>query len=634
MSSGELKGRFAVPRDGGTGDGAGGPPTGAEGASPEPPAGTRLEDLGSRDLAARIYEIGLLASQTGDLDAVLEAVVRRILVETGASMAGIALVDESRGELVHGWGALADGSSIVVPTRQALGQGVVGYVAKSGEPLALDDVRTFPDYLEVVPDMRSEAAVPLKLGGRVLAVLDVESREPAHFTPTELAVLSAIATPVALAIRNAQLFQEERRRANQLALLNRVSRILTSTTDLDDLLRRSVDAIREQLGYDMVALGLLEEERQRVVLRAVSSRVPLAIPPEHAQPIGKGITGEVVRTGLALLVPDVRAWENYVPAAPHIQCEMCVPLRAAGRVFGFLDAESTEAGKFDEHDRLMLETLADHVSQALENARNLRRVEQLREDLTGMLVHDLRTPLTVVRSSVDLIGLQMRRSPPGAEAIATAGRPPQLERYLTQAQSGCEEMLLLIGGLLDLQKLEAGELRPRMERCVPCDLLRSVAERLSVVADARQIAFGTRVSDDVLAAELDPDLVTRVLENLVANALKFTPPGGRVDLELDAAVPEQVERCSAACRTALVFTVRDTGPGIPLEERERIFEKFAVIESRKAGRKHSTGLGLAFCRAAVRAHGGAVWVEGEPGAGSVFRVVLPFESTSRIPAPA
>jgi GAF domain-containing protein len=193
---------------------------------------------GRPGIAARIAEISLLASQTGDIDKVLEAVVRRVIQETGAFSGGIALIDHVRHELRHGWAAYADGTPLVIPGRQPVGRGIVGHVATTGKSLVVDDVTTFPDYWELVEGIRSEAAVPLTLDGRVLGVLDVESRELGHFTPRMVAMLDAVAAPVALAMRNAQLFHDERRRAAQLALLYKVGRILTSTIDLDDLSTR------------------------------------------------------------------------------------------------------------------------------------------------------------------------------------------------------------------------------------------------------------------------------------------------------------------------------------------------------------------------------------------------------------
>jgi len=138
--------------------------------------------------------------------------------------------------------------------------------------------------------------------------------------------------------------------------------------------------------------------------------------------------------------------------------------------------------------------------------------------------------------------------------------------------------------------------------------------------------LAAELADGLPPADLDVDLVTRVLETLVANALKFTPPGGRVDVELRPAEVSQLALCQGSAVEGLSFVVRDTGPGIPVEERERIFEKFAVVESHRAGSRHSTGLGLAFCRAAVRAHGGGIWVDDAPGGGSAFHVVLPAGS--------
>jgi signal transduction histidine kinase len=115
----------------------------------------------------------------------------------------------------------------------------------------------------------------------------------------------------------------------------------------------------------------------------------------------------------------------------------------------------------------------------------------------------------------------------------------------------------------------------------------------------------------------------RVLKNLVVNGIKFTPEGGRVALDAEPAPTEPAARRLPGVDRAVLFTVRDDGPGIPGDELDRIFEKFATVESRRAGKKYSTGLGLAFCKLAVSAHGGAIWAESEVGRGSVFRVLMP-----------
>jgi len=572
----------------------------------------KLRDLGALELATRIYEIGLLTGQSGTLDDVIQAMVQRILQETDASYVGIGLIDAGRRMVEHRWGVLDDGRVQPQGHCQPIGRGVVGQVAATGQSLCLDDVQTFSDYFDVVPGMRSEAAVPLKIGERIIGVLDAESRDVGVFGPASLAMLQALATPVAQAIQNARVVQEERRRANQLTMLNRVSRILTSTMDLDELLERTVEMIRELMDYDLVAVGLLDASGERVVLRAASSRARLDLPIGHSHRLGQGVTGEVVRSGRSLLIPDVQEWPNYISALSTIRCEMCCPLRAGNESFGFLDAESNEPGAFDGQDLLLLETLADHISKAVANVQNLERINQMRDELSSMVVHDLRSPISVIRSSLDMLEPRLA-DPEGSRS------------YLARAQSACDEMLVLIGGLLDLRKLESGEIELKLDPCSAGDLAREVKRRMAVVAEVREITLEVEEEQGLPMARLDLELITRVLENLAANALKYTPAGGQVTIEACRA-PEQVarERLSGAA-TAVLYRVSDTGPGIPAEARERIFDKFAVLESRQAGRGPSTGLGLNFCKQAVSAHGGAIWVESGGEQGSVFCVLLPAD---------
>jgi signal transduction histidine kinase len=153
-----------------------------------------------------------------------------------------------------------------------------------------------------------------------------------------------------------------------------------------------------------------------------------------------------------------------------------------------------------------------------------------------------------------------------------------------------------------------------------------VVTRLQVVAESREITLESGSDEEVPAAQLDLDLVSRVLQNLVSNALKFTPRNGQVIVGAAPAAAEVLETRLPGRGDGVLFTVRDNGPGIPDDERERIFEKFGVVESRKAGIKVSTGLGLAFCKQAVRAHRGAIWVENAPEGGSLFSVLLPLSA--------
>ena len=587
-----------------------------------------LRSIGALEAANKIYEIGLLANQSTDLSEVLGAIADRIATETGACYVGISLVDHKRQLIVHQECALRDAGPAPEGHTQAIGSGVVGQVVATGRPFSLPNVSLFSDYIPIVPGMQSELAVPLTLAGEVIGVVNLESKELGKFGATTQAVLQALAAPIAQAVRSAQLFHSERLRRKQLGLLNQVGTIINATVTLDELLHRACQSIRERLGYGLVGICLLNEDEKHVTLAAVATDGPTQITPGYIQALGEGVVGEVAQTGVSLIVPDVRQRRNYVSVNDRMLSEMCCPLKASGEIIGCLDAEQSTAGSFDDQDLMLLETVAEHLSQAIGNRRTLEHIAQLKNDLTSMIVHDLRSPVTVIQSTLQLLAAQAQASAREAEEGSAPTQGPEREprTYIQHAQRSCDEMLVLIDSLLELQKLESGDLQLNPSRCAPGDMPRRVAARLAIVAESREITLEALCNDALPSARLDLDLVSRVLQNLVSNALKFTPPGGRVTVEA-AIAPEPLlaERLAGANR-GLVFTVRDTGPGIPEDEQERIFEKFGVVEARKSGVKVSTGLGLAFCKQAVKAHRGNVWVENCADCGSAFHVLLPLDT--------
>ena len=254
----------------------------------------------------------------------------------------------------------------------------------------------------------------------------------------------------------------------------------------------------------------------------------------------------------------------------------------------------------------------------------LKSAESLRDSLTEMLVHDLRTPLTAM-----LGGLEVLK---GEQSDTLT--PDQQKELIGISTQGGYRLLGLINELLDIGKMEAGEMKIRRQTVqVPAVVEEAVTQVRS--ADARKTA---RIVEDLEPSlplvQADHELLTRILINLVGNALKFTPRTGTVTVGAHVIHPLE-QRIEPAIRRSEAFPagnpnpvmlvfVRDTGEGIPKEDQARIFEKFGQVESRKAGRKMSTGLGLTFCKLAVEAHQGKIWVESEPGQGSTFFFTIPL----------
>ena len=233
--------------------------------------------------------------------------------------------------------------------------------------------------------------------------------------------------------------------------------------------------------------------------------------------------------------------------------------------------------------------------QLQQNYKRLLEVEKLRDDMRNMIVHDLRTPLTSVIIGMEMVG---------------AGELSDMQREMMDiATGGGKTLLAMINDLLDVEKMESGSTLLNYEPLTATELVASALEQVGSLAAAQQTSLVTMVGSELPGFEGDANKLSRTLVNLIANAIRFTP-GGTVTITATQAEDERIR-----------FAIRDTGAGIPSEAFERIFEKFGQLD---AHTKVGTGLGLAFCKLAVEAHGGRIEVESTLGSGSTFSFTIPL----------
>ena len=234
----------------------------------------------------------------------------------------------------------------------------------------------------------------------------------------------------------------------------------------------------------------------------------------------------------------------------------------------------------------------------------LKAAEALRDDMTDMIVHDLRTPLTSINLSLDLL----------ARTLQDESKADQRERFMHSANRSAAELLQLVNQLLDVAQLEAGKLRLSQSVCSIDELLRQKAAvfQPQIVASKKQLTLA--LPENLPPTTIDVGLIDRVLDNLLSNALKYTEVGGQITLQAQQA------------GNKLVVAVADNGEGIDKSAASQIFDKFyQVRDSKGMPLRRGTGLGLSFCKLVVEAHNGRIWVESHSGEGSTFYFTLPLE---------
>ena len=273
-----------------------------------------------------------------------------------------------------------------------LGQGIVGHVAQSGAELVANDTSQEPRfrYAEVLPDTRSEAALPLKIEGQVLGVLDVQSNLVNDFQETDMLVLRALAGNVAIAVEGAQLYSRLRRRAEQLAAVAEVSAAITSILDENDLLNQVVNLIHERFGYPYVHIFDVHLGRRKVFYKAGSGARSQGLMEQglaYDLDDPQGIITWVARQGETLVANDVVQEARYRPSSlqpENTRAELAVPLMFNQEVVGVLDVQSDQVNAFSSDDRFLFEALADTVAVALRNAA-LYRSERWRRQVADSL---------------------------------------------------------------------------------------------------------------------------------------------------------------------------------------------------------------------------------------------------------
>jgi sigma-B regulation protein RsbU (phosphoserine phosphatase) len=332
------------------------------------------EALGHEALAL-VAEVGDEINASLDLDEVLAkaaAFVKRVIDDY--EFFAILLADETRGDLYFRFN-IGHRPEVVNNWRIPLGQGITGAAATSRRAIRVGDVRSDPRYISALDSVRSEMAVPLLYKGKVIGVLDVQSRKLDAFTRDEQSLISLMASRIALAIENARLYERTRRQADTLLLLHEVARQAGELLDTQEVMQRAAELVKQLIDYQIFNILLFDPDRK--ALRAtITVKFGRNVQEHLLVPAGQGVVGMAAQQRRPIVVPDVDENPHYIRVNPETRAVLAVPLIVKNDVIGVLNLESPQPDYFTADHAQALSILAAHLAVAIENARLYERVSR------------------------------------------------------------------------------------------------------------------------------------------------------------------------------------------------------------------------------------------------------------------
>ncbi len=494
-----------------------------------------------------------------------------------------------------------------------LGEGIAGSVARDWVPAMVNDVGSSGDFVPKGNPVSRILCVPLTYFDRErgdLALFGVlnASRRPgaARFTHDDLDYLNRFAGQLGVAVANSMAFTAERERSEQLSLVNKVMREITGNLSRERILETAVRRIQEAFRYSLVMIGIPDFEAGTEHTVAAAGPDPARLV-KQSYSLNTGITGRALREKRTVIVGDVAKDPDYVCVLASTRSEVAIPIQGGADVMAVLSVESEELGAFSSSHVLTLETLADGIGIILRNAELYQAVEQtnarlveldrLKSEVVNVVAHDFRSPLAGVLGYAEM--LEWRPDAPREERIESA-------RAIVRAAT---HMASLVEKTLKTTRLETGHFPFEFGLVEFGQVLREVLQRRP---DDAQHPVRAELPDEPLPAWADRDRLAEVFDNLIDNAVKYSPSGGPVRV------------CVTSEAEWVTVAVEDQGLGIAASDLPRLFRPFSRVRTARTAGIAGSGLGLYICERIVKAHGGRLWAQSEPERGSTFSFTLPL----------
>jgi GAF domain-containing protein len=566
----------------------------------------------------------VISRSTFDLQPVLDTLIENATRLCAAEHGSIHRVEGDMVPLTAAYGHTPELHDFIKRNPPRVGrEAIAGRAVLERRVVHVPDLRVDPEYhyAEKFADFRGVLGVPLLREGVPIGVIIIFRTDARPFTPRQIDLVTTFADQAVIAIENVRLLQELQQRTRELQVsleevgaLSEVSRAISASLNLrevlDSVARYAVNLSKSD------GCGVFEFNPTRQALDVVASHnlssAFLGAIRQTTISLRKTTIGQAAEGGQPVQVPDMTAALDH-PYHEFILKEgfrsvLTVPMTGDHAVRGIVLLRRS-AGRFEERVVNLLTALASQSKVAIENARLFSEIEDKsrqieaanrhKSEFLANMSHELRTPLNAI------IGFSEVLLDPTLEVSKE-----EQSQFLADVLSSGKHLLGLINEVLDLAKIEAGKMELQIEPALLQDVVDAVSNTMRSLAAKKSIDLRVDSDERLASFPMDGARVKQVLLNLVGNAIKFTPEGGRVWVR-------------AGSKDGNVrVEVGDTGPGIPAEDQQRIFLEFQQAGS-EAGKPQGTRLGLALAKKFVEMHGGKIWLESEVGKGSRFFFTIP-----------
>lgn len=557
-----------------------------------------------------LYQVGSVLHSTLDPEVALGLIVREAVRIMDASSGSVVLINPTNNflEIHASQGLPANAAGL----KLRVGEGVTGWVARTGKPARVGDVTHDPRYIMLRPEVRSELAVPLEVNGEVRGVLNVDSDRLNAFSPDDQELLAALADQATRVIQNTWLYEQVRLKARLLESLASVSRTINSTLNLDEALNVITREACVLMQAKMGSLMLLDQTGNWLDLRA-SFGAGQAYLQKPRLSVEESLVGAVVRRRKPIHEENVQVSGRYqnveVARREGLVSLLSVPLLFGGGAIGALSVYTARPHRYSNDEIHILSAFAELSAIAIEKARLYERVvdteELLRQNeklsalglLAAEVAHEIRNPLTVMKLLYHSLDLNFPAGDPRAEDARVMGEK-------------IEHLNQIVERILDFARTT----EPILARVD----LNTLIEELGLLVRhklANQGVQWVRTLEPGLPPVMgDAPQLEQAFLNLILNAAEAMPGGGTLTVtSRSLRVPRHT-----AHPTHVSLEIRDTGGGMTEEQRGRAFR--SVLHTTKA---KGTGLGLAIVGRIVETHGGRIRLRSQPGRGTGVRVILP-----------